>query len=492
MSSTDDLFSLELDGQAVELFRITGRVAVCELFAFEAVSVTDLDGPNVQDLLGKPFKLGLHNSAGDELTVHGVVTAARCELGDDLLAYHLQLGPQAAPLLLGSNCYVFQDLGADAIIKKVLEAAGLDASSFDFRLKQSYPPRAYTAQYNESDWEFIERLLAEEGIYYFYDFSDDATKLVFADDSTGADPIDGALTLPCREASSLQARREHAVFEVRSRAAISSEGVRLRPTTTTKPIARCSTRKAGDDKHFEVYDFPGRFADPARGTSLAKTRLEALRAERVTVEGHSAVVRLFPGRRFALSEHRVEALNAAYFCVAVEYTALLRSEPGGRDSEDAEGLRLSWQAIPVKVPFRPAPVAEAAHENGRSPNGRRAPAPAARSSTPATPGRSGCSTIGIAWAREIKQLPRGFEPDNFPSATPWCFRAWVGKCWSSTTRETRTNRSSPRTCTRASTRCRTRSPPTRPAPPGKRRPLRAPAPRMRSASRTQRAKKKYF
>jgi type VI secretion system secreted protein VgrG len=353
--SADDLFTLEIDGQELELYRVTGRVAVCELFAFQAFSVSGLDGPDVIELLGKPFSLRLKNDAGETLCVHGVVTAARCELGDEQLAYEFELGPDSAPLSVGSDCYVFQKSSVDEIVKDVLDSAGLDASSIEFRLRETYPKRAYVAQYLESDWDFIERLLSEEGIYYFFEFGEEQTKLVFADASTACEPLEGAAMLPCREVSALQADFD-AVYDVRRAARIAGEAVRLVDYDYEKPSLVLDA-KAGDDQRFELYDFPGRFAEPARGTALAKTRLEALQAGRAVVEGRSAVLRLLPGRRFELSDHPLDAMNAPYFCVSTDYTVLMRAV-GDTSGESAdEGLRIAWRAIPAKTPFRPAPQA---------------------------------------------------------------------------------------------------------------------------------------
>src|SRR5690606_948062 len=50
-------------------------------------------------------------------------------------------------------------------------------------LTASYKPRDYCVQYRESDFQFVSRLLEEEGIYYYFQHTEDEHRLVLADHS---------------------------------------------------------------------------------------------------------------------------------------------------------------------------------------------------------------------------------------------------------------------------------------------------------------------
>src|SRR4029079_4425242 len=127
---------------------------------------------------------------------------------------------------------VFQEMTVVDIVKKVLDKGGV--TDVDWRPQSSYATRPYTAQYRESDWDFVERLCVEEGIYYFFEHEDGATKVVFGDDSTQSADIEGGAELPFSDGAALGATRD-AVRRVRKRATVVHDAVRIRDYNQEKP-----------------------------------------------------------------------------------------------------------------------------------------------------------------------------------------------------------------------------------------------------------------
>ena len=119
-------------------------------------------------------------------------------------------------------------------MKKVLEKAGIDASATRWSTGGGYPQRPYCAQLRESDWAFIERLLAEEGIYYEFELGDDATVLVFSDDSSAAPEIEDGATVPYHDDDQLHAVRD-SVTHVGKTTRLTTDAVRLRDYNAEKP-----------------------------------------------------------------------------------------------------------------------------------------------------------------------------------------------------------------------------------------------------------------
>jgi len=89
------------------------------------------------------------------------------------------------------DCRIFQDKDVKEIVSGVLKGFGIADAQQSWRLSAKYPKREYCVQYNESALAFVSRLLEEEGIFFFSDKGDSGELLVFEDDSTHADPIDG-------------------------------------------------------------------------------------------------------------------------------------------------------------------------------------------------------------------------------------------------------------------------------------------------------------
>ena len=338
---------LTISGHAFEVSRAHGRLALDEAYELRAEVFVRGAPPGMADIIGQPYELLVRDPHERTMTVTGfVIGVERLAAGVvDASRLSLTLGSPVAPLGIGRESRVYQETTAVDAVKDVLARAGVGDS--EWRTTASYATRPYIAQYRESDWDFVERMLDEEGIYYWFEHGDGPTKIVFADDSTQAADLDGGAELPFSDGAQLMATRE-AVYGVRRRAAVVHDAVRLRDYNFDKPRLVLDA-KAGDGKR-EIYDFPGRFAVPADGDHLARVRLEASQAQRVFVSGAASTTRLRVGRVLELSEHPLSALNGRLLVVAVDYRAV---EPRGTAALEHEGLQLSFRAIPVATPYRP-------------------------------------------------------------------------------------------------------------------------------------------
>lgn len=351
--ASDRTIELTVEGKALWAERVEGRIAVSEPLRF----VADAVDPNATvrkaaDLLGKPFELHVKAPLGSALTIHGIVDGVDRVAAAAGARYSLSLASEiAAPLAVGSDCRVFQEMSAVDIIKDVLSRAGRDAH-VRWDTSASYDKRPYTVQYNESDWAFIERVCAEEGIYYVFDCADDATTLVFADDSTKADPIDGDATLPFRDEAEM-AHEAEAVFSIKSRVVVATNKTSLDDYDPKRPLLTLDAEAADGSGALEFYDFPGRYEQPSRGKVLAASTLGARRARRVLLEGGVSGTRLRPGKQFSIGGHPIDKLNGKCFCLALDLSA--RQGVGEAAEAAQEGMWSRWEAMPATVLCRPMP-----------------------------------------------------------------------------------------------------------------------------------------
>ncbi|KYF49760.1 hypothetical protein BE04_24705 [Sorangium cellulosum] len=341
------IIELSVGGTRLSVRRASGRFALSELFSLEVSAAAD-DPPAAADLLGAPFELTLHDAFERALCVRGVVVRVQRVPGESGASFALSLAPEVAPLAVGRDSRVFQDLSCVEVVKQVFTAAALPADHVRWAVSGSYPKRAYCVQYRESDWDFVARLLAEEGIHFWFDFTAEATMLVFSDDSTAAPEIEDGAAVPFHDDDVLRATRD-SVIRVRRAATLAPDAVRLRDYSFKKPRLKLEST-AGAGAH-ELYDFPGRFAAPREGERLAKTRIESLRARCVSTSGETSSARLRPGLVFELTDHPVEAVNGRLLITSVAFTAW---EARTQEDEIEAPLRQEWTAIPATVPFRPA------------------------------------------------------------------------------------------------------------------------------------------
>ncbi len=322
--------SLKVDGKDLTARTAGGRSAVGELFRLTAEAI-NADGV---ELLGKKFAL-----AFGQIALHGVVTAVDSWIEGGAPLVTLDLGPAVEILTLGQNSAVFQKLTVVEIVKKVLETAGfVDGTDTKWATKETYAARPYTVQHRESDWSFIERLLAEEGIYYFFEHGESQTLLVFADDSTSAEMLG---KIHHRTNYGVKTK-EQWVGQMSVRASLVHDSVCVRDRDHLKPDLKIDATEKSGKAARELYEWPGRAAAPGQATSRAKKILQALQANAVQIVGISGTTAIRPGHRFEVVDHSVESRNGKCFCTAVNWSVSF----GGGD------IDVSWTAIPDKTFFR--------------------------------------------------------------------------------------------------------------------------------------------
>jgi type VI secretion system secreted protein VgrG len=387
--------ALTIGGHDLVPSRVHGESRLGELFHFTVEAEAASDAPAVADLLGQPFTLTMQDGFQRSLVVHGVtLDVERLATAGGGAAFAFSLVPEVAPLGLGRDSRVFQEMSAVDIVKDVLQKAGIAADKTRWATTGTYRKRHYCAQYRESDWAFIERLLTEEGIYFWFEHSESSTVLAFGDDSTGAPELEDGALVPFHDDTFLRATQDF-VLHVGRRSCVAPQAARLRDYSFEKPQLTLDAAEQSGSR--EIYDYPGRFDAPADGAQLAKVRLQRLTATAVEVFGETWSTRFRPGLVFEIGDHPVDALNARYLLVSVVYAAsALRSDDGGHND-----VEITWTAIPVKTPFRASSVAAASDVVAR-PGGPQAGVVVGAAGQEIQPDASGRVRVQLYWDREGK------------------------------------------------------------------------------------------
>ncbi|WP_437675014.1 type VI secretion system Vgr family protein [Sorangium sp. So ce131] len=349
--------TLQIDGLSAPLrvVRYAGREAMSDAFEFELHVVTDDAQVAFADVIGRPADFLFDEAVEGSRHARGLIRRFEYLHHHSRHAtYRAILVPRAFRLTLRRNNRIFQGKTAPQIIEAVIGEAEIEAHTL--ALSGSYATREYCVQYRETDWDFINRLMEEEGIFYYFEHGAEATKLVIADGPSVHNPIEGDPRLKLRRDTGALAAGEH----------VSSlhYGEELRPgkitmrdyNFKTPKLSLEASSKAESDDDLEVYDYPGNYADPGAGKSMTARRLEALQAPRKTGEGHSNCARLTPGSKFTLDDGVGEALRED---LAQEYL-VTHVEHEGQDPRMVEGGDVvaysnRFWVVPATVPFRPAP-----------------------------------------------------------------------------------------------------------------------------------------
>ncbi|MDY6992848.1 MAG: type VI secretion system tip protein VgrG [Pseudomonadota bacterium] len=127
-------------------------------------------------IVGQNLGITVQFTEDNQRYFNGMVTRF-VQAGQDarFTLYHAEIRPWLWALTLTKNCRIFQKLSAPEIIKKIFDESGF--SDYRLRLIYSYDKREYCVQYEESAFNFVCRLMEDEGIFYFFEHSRTAYEL---------------------------------------------------------------------------------------------------------------------------------------------------------------------------------------------------------------------------------------------------------------------------------------------------------------------------
>src|SRR5690554_2750741 len=161
-----------LDYETFQVTRFSGNEGLSQLFRFEIELASTQPALAFENIVGQSALLHVTTSEGERF-FHGIV--CRFEMTDetvDLTYYRAELVPSIWLLTHRYNSRIFQNKDVKTIINDVLTQAGIPADYVDMsRLKKSYTAREYCVQYRETDFNFICRLMEEEGIWWYFEQS---------------------------------------------------------------------------------------------------------------------------------------------------------------------------------------------------------------------------------------------------------------------------------------------------------------------------------
>ena len=252
--------------------------------------------------------------------VSGVVAQfAQGDTGFRRTRYSMVVKPALWRLSLRTNARIFQAQKPEEILSILLQEHGI--TDYAFALKNEHAQREYCVQYRESDLAFLNRLAAEEGMFYFHEFEAGKHRLVFADDAAALQ--EGPALFFNLANQGLQQGAFVRRFYYQE--AVRPSDVELKDYSFKTPAYGLSHKKMGAElEHqrdsYQHFDYPGRFKQDPSGKAFAQHRLDALRADAVTGNGHSTEAGLMPGLSFELSEHPAPVLNIAWQVVHVTHT----------------------------------------------------------------------------------------------------------------------------------------------------------------------------
>ncbi|WP_052375187.1 type VI secretion system Vgr family protein [Chondromyces apiculatus] len=333
--------------------RIDGDEAMSEIPSWRVSVLSEEGDLDLAAALGAPATLAIGDGEGGARSIPLVVAEiAHAGAHRDGHRYHLTLSPWLHRLTLRAGYRVFRDKTAQEILAEVLTDAGYPSSSVSFRLSGRYARRPYTVAYGESDWGFMARLLAEEGVNVWFDQREGGEPLVvFGDGPSAHASIEGGPTVRFEDPAGM-AHTSSAFFELSRTVTLAPERVHLQDVDLRQP--EVPIEGSAGKGALEVFEFPARIPHAEAAAARAVVRLEQLRRFAIRLEGRSSCARLQPGRVVRVEGATDETFNGELLIVRVRHELRQASQNA---SEHGSPYLNAVELVPFSRPsaFRPAP-----------------------------------------------------------------------------------------------------------------------------------------
>jgi type VI secretion system secreted protein VgrG len=340
------------------LRRMSGTEVLSQAFEWDLDLLSERGDIDADKILGQKVSVGLTLPNKDKRFFHGFVS--EFSQGGWLQRFHQYraiVRPWYWLLTRTADCRIYQELTVPQIFEEVVKQYGF--TDYELRLSGTYQPWEYCVQYRETDFNFLSRLLEQEGIYYFFIHEETKHTLVLADDPGAHKTFPGYETVPYFPPGGVDTQRERDHLE----AWAWTKAVQPVTFATTdfdfeKPRKTLAGTETIARKHqqadYEIFDYPAELSklEAQQSELTAKIRIQELQAVYMIARGHGNAAGLATGLRFALEKFPRKDLNIDYVITQATYTLTADSfEPG--QPQTADDFSVAIEAIEAKTPFRP-------------------------------------------------------------------------------------------------------------------------------------------
>ena len=344
-----------LGKDALLLTAFEGREELGRLFHYELQLLADKSTYKAQDLVGQRVTFWVDLADGAPRYFDGFVKRFMYTGGDELSLYRAEVVPWLWFLTKTTDCRIFQNKSVPDIIQQIFKDLGF--SDFKLQLKGSFEPWDYCVQYRETDFNFVSRLMEEEGIFYYFKHEDGKHTMMLCNDKSAYSPCKefevefrGELNSP--DGKNHITRWEHQ-YEFRSGKFAQTDYNFETPSTSLMTNANSLVSLNGNSK-FELYDFPGEYEKKSEGTDGTKVHMEEEEASHDIANGDSTCRSFMPAGKFKLVKHKSKAEEGkTYVITSIQHSCSTSSYVSGSAPTGGDYTN-SFTCIPEAVLFRPA------------------------------------------------------------------------------------------------------------------------------------------
>lgn len=345
----------EYDEDDLKVLRFSSSEKISEMFSV-AIEFASRDPElDFTAIIGAPAILGVATT-GETRYLHGIgVEIEQTGATQGHTYYSATLRPKAWRLTQRTNCRIFQNMGVDGILKDIFRDHDMTGADVEFDLGGSCEPREFCVQYRETDYDFVSRLMEEEGMFFYFVSSATVSKIVVTDKGDSRPRIDGDDELrfaPTGGMTSEDSRDQ--IFDLQVKRQLVSDSYASRGRHIEKPHDMHDATVQLDGTKREIFEHLEDYDDVSVGSEIVERRLQEVLAQEILLTGMSNSSALVPGFEFDLTEHPRASFNGPYH---ITEFVMSGASPQSLEEDMATGGEAEFSsqlvAIPSEVVYRP-------------------------------------------------------------------------------------------------------------------------------------------
>ncbi len=316
----------------------------------------------LKPMVGKDLCVNIELDGGGKRYISGLVTAARVagHQGRSVV-YELRLEPWLKILTHTSDYKAFQNKNVVEILDEVLDEYPWPVEK---RLVENYPTRAWQVQYGETDFDFVQRLMQEWGIYWWFEHSENSHTLVLAD-AINVHKACADSPLVCYYQKGLKLDKEfiHTITaneSLRSGQWVLNDFDFMKQRSLLKSTV-ANPRETGLAE-YEHYEWPGDYFTKSEGEMLTRIRMEEQRSPGSRVQGSGNIRTLMTGFTFTLENYPTAEVNREY--LLVQTTLFIQDNAQHSGQEQHFSYSTSFELHPTSEVYRPQRTLSKPHTKG--------------------------------------------------------------------------------------------------------------------------------
>ncbi|TXG80260.1 MAG: type VI secretion system tip protein VgrG [Thermomicrobiales bacterium] len=345
-------------GGDVLLFKsMRSREALGRLFEYTVTALSTRNDIDPKQLLGKNATLKLQLPGGGPRCFDGMVTRfALAGSHGRFVRYEMVLRPWLWFLTRTADCRIFQEKTVPDIIKDIFAKPVYPDASYEFKITGTYDPWEYCVQYRETDFNFVSRLMEQEGMYYYFKHTEGKHTMVICDSPGVHEPFATYTNIPFVADNRSTSTERERISDWYYSAEVQPGKYVIDEYDFKKPSVDLMQKTQNEREHehgkHEIFDYPGEYDEIPEGDRYVRMRLEELQAQHERVRATSNARGICVGHTFALVGHPRGDQNKQYMITSADISFSFNEYESAGNS--GASYSCSFECMPSSEQFRTA------------------------------------------------------------------------------------------------------------------------------------------